>query len=118
MIAGLGHQVTVVEKQPAKLAVLEKGETPIYEEGLPNLVKENFREGRLAFTDDLRSTATEAEAVFIAVGTPSLPNGAPDMTAFYSVRDALCQLPRRSSIGRRLRGDQEHGADRHRRRPA
>lgn len=102
VIAGLGHQVTVVEKQPAKLAVLEKGETPIYEGGLPDLVKENFREGRLAFTSNISAAAADAEAVFIAVGTPSLPNGSPDMSAFYSVRDALCQLPRRSSTGRRL----------------
>ena len=102
VIAGLGYQVSVVENQPAKLAVLRKGETPIYEEGLPNLVKDNFRDGRLAFTDDIGAAAEKAEAVFIAVGTPSQADGSPDMTSFYAVRDALCQLPHRSSTGRRL----------------
>ncbi len=95
VIAGLGHQVSVVDKQPEKLAVLQKGETPIFEEGLPALVKENFREGRLAFTGDLIAAAAEAEVVFIAVGTPARPDGSPDMTAFYEVRDILCQLPPR-----------------------
>jgi len=93
VIAGLGHQVSVVEKQPAKLEVLQKGETPIFEEGLPTLVKENFREGRLTFTGDLYAAAAEAEVVFIAVGTPARPDGSPDMAAFYQVRDTLCQLP-------------------------
>jgi UDPglucose 6-dehydrogenase len=96
VIAGLGHQVSVVDKQPEKLAVLQKGETPIFEEGLPALVKENFREGRLTFTGDLFVAAAEAEVVFIAVGTPAGPDGSPDMTAFHEVRDALCQLPARS----------------------
>ncbi len=95
VIAGLGHQVSVVEKQPEKLAGLQQGETPIYEEGLSTLVRENFREGRLVFTADISAAAMDAEVVFIAVGTPSLADGSPDMAAFCAVRDALCQLPPR-----------------------
>lgn len=93
VIANLGHQVSVVENQPEKIAALQKGETPIYEEGLPVLVRENFREGRLTFTSDM-AAAAEAEVVFIAVGTPPLADGSPDMAAFHAVRDVLCGLPR------------------------
>src|SRR5205823_9675150 len=69
--ADFGHHVTCVDKDAGKIAALERGEMPIYEPELDSLVAANVRAGRLAFTTDLQKPVAEAEAVFIAVGTPS-----------------------------------------------
>ena len=69
--ADFGHHVTCVDKDAAKIAALQRNELPIYEPGLDRMVATNAREGRLAFTTDLKTPVTEADAVFIAVGTPS-----------------------------------------------
>ena len=69
--ADFGHTVTCIDKDPAKIAALERGEIPIYEPGLDELVAKNVREGRLAFATDLSEAVRAADAVFIAVGTPS-----------------------------------------------
>jgi UDPglucose 6-dehydrogenase len=69
--ADFGHRVTCVDKDAAKIARLRDGDIPIFEPDLDRLVAANMREGRLDFTTDLPQPAAEAEAVFIAVGTPS-----------------------------------------------
>ena len=69
--ADFGHEVTCVDKDKAKIAALGKGEVPIYEPGLKDLVATNARAGRLKFTTDLPAAVKAADAVFIAVGTPS-----------------------------------------------
>ena len=69
--ADFGHDVTCVDKDRAKINALERGEVPIYEPGLTELVTLNARVGRLKFTTDLASAVAAADAVFIAVGTPS-----------------------------------------------
>jgi UDPglucose 6-dehydrogenase len=69
--ADFGHEVTCVDKDKGKIAAIERGEMPIYEPGLTDLVAANKRAGRLKFTTDLASAVTPADAVFIAVGTPS-----------------------------------------------
>jgi UDPglucose 6-dehydrogenase len=69
--ADFGHHVTCVDKDGAKIARLRDGDIPIFEPGLDSLVSANMREGRLDFTTDLPGPVAEAEAVFIAVGTPS-----------------------------------------------
>jgi UDPglucose 6-dehydrogenase len=69
--ADFGHDVTCVDKDKAKIAALGKGEVPIYEPGLTELVALNAREGRLKFSGDLPGAVKAADAVFIAVGTPS-----------------------------------------------
>ena len=69
--ADFGHEVTCVDKDKAKIAALERGEMPIFEPGLDDLVATNVRAGRLKFTTELKSAVAEADAVFIAVGTPS-----------------------------------------------
>ncbi|MFD1283233.1 UDP-glucose dehydrogenase family protein, partial [Methylobacterium goesingense] len=66
-----GHSVVCVDKDPAKIAALQAGRMPIYEPGLDALVAENVRQERLSFATDLAPAVAEAEAVFIAVGTPS-----------------------------------------------
>jgi UDPglucose 6-dehydrogenase len=69
--ADFGHEVVCVDKELAKIEALRAGRMPIYEPGLEALVAENVRQGRLRFTTDLGPAVAQADAVFIAVGTPS-----------------------------------------------
>ncbi len=69
--ADFGHRVVCVDKDAGRIASLSKGELPIYEPGLPELVARNAAQGRLSFSTDLKGAVGEADAVFIAVGTPS-----------------------------------------------
>ena len=69
--ADFGHHVTCVDKDANKIAALKRGEMPIYEPGLDALVANNVRAGRLSFTTDLKEPVKNAQAIFIAVGTPS-----------------------------------------------
>jgi UDPglucose 6-dehydrogenase len=70
-MADFGHHVTCVDKDAGKIETLRRGDIPIYEPGLNDLVHNNARGGRLHFTTDLKATVAAADAVFIAVGTPS-----------------------------------------------
>jgi UDPglucose 6-dehydrogenase len=70
-IADFGHQVTCVDKDSTKIAALNAGKIPIYEPGLGDIVRSNVEQGRLSFTTGLREAVSGADAVFIAVGTPS-----------------------------------------------
>jgi len=70
-IADFGHNVICVDKDAAKIEALERGEIPIYEPGLQDLVRANASPGRLSFTTALEEPVRAADAVFIAVGTPS-----------------------------------------------
>ena len=69
--ADFGHVVTCIDKDAAKIARLEAGEMPIFEPGLDALVAENVRAGRLFFATEAAQAVAQADAVFIAVGTPS-----------------------------------------------
>lgn len=69
--ADFGNHVTCVDKDASKIAALLRGEIPIFEPGLEDIVATNVRAGRLNFTTDLVESVGEADAVFIAVGTPS-----------------------------------------------
>src|ERR1700720_4246335 len=69
--ADFGHQVTCVDKDADKIAALRRGEIPIFEPGLDSLVASNVKAGRLDFATDLAGPVAAADAVFIAVGTPS-----------------------------------------------
>ena len=83
--ADFGHDVVCVDKDSAKIAALKGGEVPIYEPGLTELVAANAKAGRLTFTTDLASAVKEADAVFIAVGTPSRRgDGHADLSYVYA----------------------------------
>ena len=69
--ADFGHTVCCVDKEGSKIEALNRGEMPIYEPGLKELVTKNTREGRLRFASDLAAGVKQAEVVLIAVGTPS-----------------------------------------------
>lgn len=69
--ADFGHDVICVDKMPEKIEALKNGQIPIFEPGLEMLVATNAKAGRLSFTTDLKTAVADADAVFIAVGTPS-----------------------------------------------
>ena len=77
--AEFGVNVTCVDKDKGKIELLKKGEVPFYEPGLTELVFKNVREGRLTFTTEAGSAIRQALLVFIAVGTPSAPDGSADL---------------------------------------
>jgi UDPglucose 6-dehydrogenase len=76
-LAFLGHKVTCVDSDPKKIALLQAGQTPIYEPFLTELIAE--ANGNLRFTTDYSEAIPDARVIFIAVGTPPLPNGSPDL---------------------------------------
>src|SRR5499425_2635981 len=83
--ADFGHQVTCVDKDESKIAALHRGEIPIFEPGLDALVATNVKARRLDFTTDLKAPVAAADAVFIAVGTPSRRgDGHADLTYVYA----------------------------------
>jgi UDPglucose 6-dehydrogenase len=90
--AEFGTEVTVVEADAEKLAALHQGRMPIYEPGLEKLVTENVAAGRLAFTADLQAAVDGAEAVFIAVGTPTRRgDGHADLTYVYAAAEQVAR---------------------------
>jgi len=90
--AALGTEVAVVETDPAKLAALRQGRIPIYEPGLGELVAESVAKGRLSFGDDLATAVAGAEAVFIAVGTPTRRgDGHADLTYVYAAAEQVAR---------------------------
>jgi UDPglucose 6-dehydrogenase len=88
-LAESGNDVAGIDKDAAKIRMLESDQVPIYEPGLLELVRRNRREGRLTFTTDLAKGVAEARLVFIAVGTPQADDGAADLTGIWAVGDAL-----------------------------
>jgi UDPglucose 6-dehydrogenase len=87
--ADFGHEVCCVDKDSGKIAGLNSGVMPIWEPGLEALVKSNAERGRLTFTTDVTSAVQDAEAVFIAVGTPTRRgDGHADLTfVFQAIRE-------------------------------
>ena len=92
--ADFGHHVTCVDKDTGRIAALNRGEMPIFEPGLAELVETNVRQGRLGFAGDAASVG-DAEVVLIAVGTPSRRgDGHADLSFVYNaVREVAPLLP-------------------------
>ncbi|HVY85062.1 MAG TPA: UDP-glucose/GDP-mannose dehydrogenase family protein [Caulobacterales bacterium] len=91
--ADFGHIVTCVDKDASKIERLQKGEIPIFEPGLEDLVAQNVREGRLFFTTDPNEAIRQADAVFIAVGTPSRRgDGHADLSYVYAAAEGIADV--------------------------
>ena len=91
--ADFGHVVTCIDKDPNKIERLERGEIPIFEPGLDDLVARNVREGRLFFTLDGAQAIKDADAVFIAVGTPTRRgDGHADLSYVYAAAEEIAGL--------------------------
>jgi UDPglucose 6-dehydrogenase len=90
--ADFGHHVTCVDKDESKIAALKRGETPIYEPGLTELIATNVKQGRLSFSTDLKTAVSSAQAVFISVGTPSRRgDGHADLSYVYAAAREIAQ---------------------------
>ncbi|WFU82202.1 UDP-glucose/GDP-mannose dehydrogenase family protein [Bradyrhizobium sp. CIAT3101] len=90
--ADFGHDVICVDKDEKKIASLHRGEIPIYEPGLDELVANNVKARRLSFTTDLSKPVADADAVFIAVGTPSRRgDGHADLSYVYAAAKEIAQ---------------------------
>jgi UDPglucose 6-dehydrogenase len=94
-----GHDVVCIDKDEAKIAALRRGEMPIFEPGLEHLVERNVRGGRLAFSTDLESGVDGAEAVFIAVGTPSRRgDGHADLSYVFGAAEEIARALRGPAV--------------------
>ena len=97
--AQFGHDVVCIDKDAAKIARLRAGEMPIYEPGLDKLVADNVRADRLAFGDDLGAAVDNADAVFIAVGTPTRRgDGHADLSYVYAAAAEIAEAIRRYTV--------------------
>lgn len=97
--ADFGHEVVCVDKQESKIAALKRGEIPIFEPGLSELVRSNAAAGRLSFTTDLVGPVSKADAVFIAVGTPSRRgDGFADLSYVYAATREIAQALSRYTV--------------------
>jgi UDPglucose 6-dehydrogenase len=97
-LAELGHDVLCVDIDPERIRQLEDGIIPIYEPGLADLVKRNERAGRLHFATKVTAPYDEADAYFIAVGTPPGPDGAADVSAVLAVGNTIAETAKKPAL--------------------
>lgn len=97
-LAELGNQVICADNNPEKIKQLLAGKIPIYEPGLEELVRRNSKAKRLQFTSSLEDAISFAEIIFIAVGTPSKPNGEADLSFVESVARSIARYSKTPKI--------------------
>jgi UDPglucose 6-dehydrogenase len=90
-LAHIGHDVVCVDNNPAKVELMQSGESPIYEPGLADIMKSAMAAGRLRFTTDLAFGVEHGEILFIAVGTPPLPDGSTNTAYVEAVAKGIGQ---------------------------
>ncbi|HXK50588.1 MAG TPA: UDP-glucose/GDP-mannose dehydrogenase family protein [Clostridiales bacterium] len=89
--AEVGHNVVCVDIDEAKVKKMKKGVSPIYEEGLEELMKKNYKAGRLDYTVDFRSAYKDADAIFIGVGTPEQLDGSANLSHIATVARQIAE---------------------------
>ncbi len=89
--AETGNQVVCADINKEKIAILERGDIPIFEPNLDTLVERNVQAGRLSFSNDVAEAIAQAEVVFIAVGTPPRSDGAADLSAVDKVAETVAK---------------------------
>lgn len=92
IMSEFGAEVICIDKSEQKIEKLNRGETPIYEPGLEELLLKNQKAKRINFTTDIEEGTKEAEVIFIAVGTPPLADGKADLTAVLEVAKEIGNL--------------------------
>jgi UDPglucose 6-dehydrogenase len=90
-LAHVGHDVVCVDNNPAKVELMKSGVSPIYEPGLAAIMQSAMASGKLTFTTDLAAGVAHGEILFIAVGTPPLPNGSSDTQYVEAVARGIGQ---------------------------
>ncbi|WNG33731.1 UDP-glucose/GDP-mannose dehydrogenase family protein [Archangium minus] len=96
--ADSGNDVTCVDIDARKIAMLQQGEVPIYEPGLEELIRKNARERRLSFTTDLASAVARSQVVFIAVGTPEGESGEADLQYVLAAAEQIGRAMRQYTV--------------------
>ena len=86
-----GHDVICVEVDKKKVELMESGRSPIYETDLEEMMKRNHAKGRLHYTTDYASAYSNADAIFIGVGTPELPNGSANLSYIATVSRQIAE---------------------------
>ena len=86
-----GHDVTCVDVDENKVKVMQSGKSPIYEEGLEELMTKNVAEGRLHFTTNYKEAYKDADAIFIGVGTPEKPDGSANLSYVATVSRQIAE---------------------------
>ena len=98
-LAHWGHFVTCIDQNPQKLEALKQGIMPIYEPGLDVIVSDSVEKGNLQFSSDPRSSVSDADIVFVAVGTPpSEGTGGADLTQIFQCINAIAPLLKEGAI--------------------
>ena len=91
-LAELGNDVVCVDIDKEKINKLNKGQVPIYEPGLDELIKRNKKEGRLSFTTDLKDAVKKSDIIFICVGTPPKDNGEADLSHVEAAARTIAEV--------------------------
>ena len=89
--AEVGHDVTCVDVDEKKVEIMKAGISPIYEQDLEELMKKNNAAGRLHYTTDFKSAYEQADAIFIGVGTPELPDGSANLAYIATVARQIAE---------------------------
>ena len=93
-----GHNVTCVDVDAKKVKLMESGVTPIYEEGLEELMQKNNAAGRLHYTTDYKEAYRDAEVIFIGVGTPEQPDGSANLSYIATVSRQIAESVERDCL--------------------
>ncbi|HLJ55497.1 MAG TPA: UDP-glucose/GDP-mannose dehydrogenase family protein [Chthonomonadaceae bacterium] len=98
VFSDLGNEVICVDNDADKISMLQRGEMPIYEPGLEELVKRNVEDRRLTFTGNITEAVEHSDVVFICVGTPPLESGDPDMSFVQSAAMSVARSLNRYKV--------------------
>lgn len=90
-LSEVGHNVVCVDIDKKKIELMKKGISPIYEEGLDELLRKNYEAGRLKFTTEYKDAYKDADVIFIGVGTPEKEDGSANLSYVYSVAKQVAE---------------------------
>ena len=93
-----GHNVTCVDVDEKKVRLMESGISPIYEEGLEELMRKNNATGRLHYTTDYQNAYRDVDAIFIGVGTPEQPDGSANLSYIATVSRQIAESVERDCL--------------------
>src|SRR5690625_7155002 len=96
--AEIGHQVTCVDIDEDKVNIMKSGISPIYAEGLEELMQKNYAAGRVDYTTDYKSAYKDADAIFIGVGTLEQPDGSAHLSYIATVARQTAETIAKASL--------------------
>lgn len=96
--AEMGNDVTCVDIDQNRVAMLREGKSPIYEPGIDDLITSNIEEKRIQFTTDFKTAVEQSDLLFIAVGTPASDDGSADLSQVYKVAEDIGQTMNRYKV--------------------